>query len=237
MILLKFWREILIVVLILLFASSVRQCSVNGDDARLMSHIADSSFSVANYYKTKNGELVGQVKTHQITIGQLKKYGEDIGFQINDLTKQVGNANRLVAHWRGKAHMSGSATVALKDSIVKSSDLMDLTTDGTETVTIGKYFAWSNNHLELDGFISVDSNQISINYKYSTDFTLTAYRKPQGLFKPRQLVADIWFDDPNMKVREFKGFVIQEPRRRFYQTSLFQVSIAVGAGFLIGRSL
>jgi hypothetical protein len=238
--LIKFRMEILVVILLIVCASSIRQCSVNADNRDLAINAKDSAFLVAKYYQTKNGELVGQVNTHEMTIGQLKRYGGEMGFRVKELEQQVGNSNRLVAHWRGKANMSGAAVVALSD--VNSFDpSMDLSGESINLEMPGalndKQFTWGNNHLQLNGIVDFDSSLVKIRYQYSTDFSLTAYRKPQGLFKRPQLVADIWFDDPNMKVREFKGFVIQEPRRRFYQTNLFRVSIALGAGFVLGKAL
>lgn len=236
-ILLKFWREILIVILVLILMGSVRQCSVKSDDNRLLQNAFDSTFNVAKYYKKKNGELVGQVKTHELTIDQYRKFSAKLGFDNKELKKQVGKESRLVSHWKGKAEASGVMVISLKDSAINTLDpTMDLSSEPINIET-AKVFKWSNKYLDLDGIISLDSNQLALRYKYQTDFSITAYYKPQGLFKSKQLVTDIWFEDPNMKVREFKGFVIQQPKKRFIETGLFKVSLGIGIGYGLSKLL
>lgn len=232
----KFWREILIVILVIICSASFRQCSVNKDSARLGWNATDSAFNVAHYYNNKLGQVVGQVKTHELTIKELQKYGKKMGFENEKLKKQVGNSNRLIAHWKGKAESRGSSIVALTDTTVNTLDgTMDLN-EGFDTVE-AKAFNWSNKYLTLDGIIHLDSNKLALSYIYRVDFELTAYYKRQGLFKKPQLVSDIYFSDPNMRVQEFKGFVVKEPRKKLYQTGLFKVSIAIGSGFLLGKTL
>jgi hypothetical protein len=238
-ILLKFWREILILILVLVCAFSFRQCSVKNDDNRLLLNSVDSAFSVAHYYKNKNGELVGQVKTQELTIGQYKKYAAQLGFDNKELKKQVGKESRLVAHWRGKAESEGTILIGLNDTTINTLDpTMDLSGESINIELPGleaKTFQWGNKYLTLDGIISLDSNQMAIKYQYDTDFSITAYYKPQGLFKRSQLVTDIWFEDPNMKVQEFKGFVIKEPRKKFFQTGLFKVTVGIGIGYGLSK--
>lgn len=232
----SFWKEILIVILFLVCFSSVRQCSVNKSDGELLVNARDSAFNVAHYYKNKNGELVGQVKTQELTISQYKKYAAQLGFDNKELKKQVGKESRLVAHWKGKAEAKGVILIGLNDTTINTLDpTMDLSGESIN-IESAKTFEWSNKYLDLRGIISIDSNQLALKYQYDTDFSITAYYKPQGLFKQPQLVTDIWFEDPNMKVREFKGFVIKEPKKRFIQTGLFKVSVGIGIG-LVAASL
>lgn len=232
-ILLKYWKNILIVVLALFVFGSVRQCSENASDKVVLLNAMDSAFVVAHYYKTKHGEVIGQVKTHELTIEQYKKYGNQLGFENKKLKEQVGKANRLVAHWMGKVSSTDSIYIVLRDTSLNTMD----ESMGLNEPETAKVFEWSSKHLSLEGIIHLDSNQLALSYKYSSDFSLTAYRKSNGLFKGSQLVADIWFDDPNMRVREFKGFVIQEPKKRFYQTGLFKLSIGIGIGYVLAKSL
>lgn len=228
---LKYFWQILSVVLLIIVCTSVRQCQVGKDDNEVLSHANDSLYNVATYYRSKTGKLEGQVKTHELTVEQFKKYAAKLGFENEDLLKQVGKANRLVAHWKGKVEASGGGVTVLQDTVVK-----------TDTIYIESTgFQWRNDNLSIWGVleepIAIGSSQIRLRYQYEARFTLTAYRKPQGWFKSPQLVADIWFDDENMKVREFSGFVIQEPRKRFIDTGLFKVSVGIGIGFVAAKSL
>jgi len=231
-----FWREVLIAVLLLVCFSSVRQCSVNKSDNEVLLNVNDSAFNVAHYYKNKAGELVGQVKTQELTITQYKKFADQLGFDNKELKKQVGKESRLVAHWKGRAEAKGVILIGLKDTTINTMDpTMDLSGESIN-IESAKTFEWSNKYLDLRGIIDIDSNQLALKYQYDTDFSITAYYKPQGLFKQPQLVTDIWFEDPNMKVQEFKGFVIKEPKKRFVQTGLLKVSVGIVIGLAAAAS-
>lgn len=217
---LKHWQLLLIVILLIACFSSMRSCSVNEDRASIAVKKADSSCLVAKYYRDKNGDLVGQVKTHELTLNNLKEYGDQLGFDKKVLQDQVGNMKNLVAYWKGKAGVRDTVETVLHDTIL---------VQGADTVR-GKSIKWKNKYLTLDGTVFNDTLRLS--YLYNVDFSLTAYRKPRGGFwkPPGQLVTDIRFSDPNFKVDEFKGFVITEPRKRWYQTTGFKI----GVGFVLG---
>lgn len=221
MILKKYFREIFIAVLIIVLLISVRSCKVNKDNTYLLTHKADSAFNIATFYKNKDGQLIGQVGTHELTIKQYKNFAEQLGFENKDLKMDNKRLKNLVAHWQAQASMKDTFTVTLHDTT--------FITDKGSTVTL-KDFRWNNNYLSLEGLIL--SNQITLGYSYDVDFSLTAYHKKRGGFwkQQGQLVADIFFSDPSMKVSTFKGFVIKEERKRWYQTTAFKL----GSGFVIG---
>lgn len=215
------WQLILIVILLIVCFTSIRSCKINSDRADIEIHKNDSSFKIAKYYRDKNGQLIGQVNTHELTVKNLKEYGDQLGFENKSLKKQVGNLNNLVAHWQGKAGVADTIRTVVHDTTYVDRD--------GETVT-AQTFKWKNKFMDLEGIIVTDS--LTLRYLYNVDFALTAYRKPQGGFwkPPGQLVADVKFNDPSFKVTEFKGFVITEPRKKWYETKGF----AIGAGFLLG---
>jgi hypothetical protein len=217
----KYWQLIIIIVLLIALFMSVRSCNVNADSTKVASHIADSSFLVAKYYQGKNGELIGQVNTHKLTIKDLKQFGNQLGFDNAELKAQVGNLKNLVAHWEGKARTGGTIQTVLHDTtfVEKSGEKV-----------LGKTSNWNNKYLDIHAVLV--NNDLTITYLYNVDFDLTAYRKPKrGFWKPPgQLVADIKFSDPNFKVQEFKGFVVQEPRKRWYQTT----AAKIGFGAIVG---
>lgn len=220
--LIKYCREIAIIVLAIVCFSSVRSCQNKASDNEVLSHVNDSVFSVALYYKSKHGEAIGQIKTHELTINQWEKYGNQLGFNVKELEKQVWNAKMLVAHWKGRAQMKDTAFITLRDTIYNR-------------VFTGKVFEWNNNHLFLTGFM--DSTNLALTYQYQTNFTITPYYKKQGLFKKPQLVTDIWFEDPNMRVQEFRGFVIQEPKKKLIQTGGFKIVVGIGIGYAAAKFL
>lgn len=224
-VIIKIWREVLIVALAVVLFSSIRTCQQNKDAVAILSHKADSSYLEATYYRGKNGELIGQVNTHELTIKELKDLGSQLGFENKSLKDQVGRLNRLVAHWEGKASMRDTIRTVLRDTVYL----------GDNGVPVyGRTFDWDNKWMAIDGFI--DNTHITIGYLYNVEFSLTAYRKPQrGFWKPPgQLVADIKFSDPSFRVSEFKGFVITEPRKKWYETRGAAMGFGAILGFYLG---
>jgi hypothetical protein len=218
----KHWKNLLIVLMAISLFTSIRSCNVNDDRVNVASDARDSSYLMAHYYRNKNGELVGQVKTSELTIDQLKEFGGQLGFEVDGLKSEVGRLNRLKAHWEGKAGVTNTIETVLHDTTYVDKETGDIIT--------AKDFKWNNKWMNIAGVIV--NNDLTLTYQYTIDFSLTAYRKPQkGFWKsPGQLVTDIKFSDPNFKVTEFKGFVVTEERKRWYQTNGFKY----GAGFLIG---
>lgn len=221
----KYWREVLILALLIACAMSVRTCKQNSDTVGILSAKADSSYLKATYYRGKNGELIGQVNTHELTIKNLKELGDQLGFDNAALRDQVGKLNRLVAHWQGKAGMRDTIYATLTDTVY---------VDSTGIEVAGRSFKWNNQYLFINGLVMTDNVQLS--YLYEVDFSLTAYRKPQmGFWKPPgQLVADIKFSDPKFRVTEFKGFVVTEPRKRWYETKGAAIGFGAILGFYLG---
>lgn len=217
-----YWKNILIIALVCVCSFSINTCHTNMLHKNILSHKYDSTYLVATYYKNKHGEAIGQVNNHELTIRQLRKFGDQLGFDNKQLREQVGNLNRLVGYWRGQASMRDSVFITLRDTIV---------VDGINAFT--KQFSWNNNYLFLDGLLDLQNNQLSLQYQYDVKFELASYRKGKTFFKPGTLVSDIKFSDPNMRVRQFSGFVIVEPKKKWYETKIAAFGVGVLAGFVI----
>jgi hypothetical protein len=190
-----------------------------------MKNARDSAFNYAKSYVDKNGELQQQVKTHEITVKELKENNEALGIENGKLTNQVGRLSNLVAYYQGNASVTDTFTVVNHDTtIVIRNDLIK-----------GKWFTWTNSNLTLTG-ITTDLNT-SITYDYKFKFTLVSYRKPQGFLGlgRGQLVTDIKFDDPLIKVNEFKGIVIKEEPKKWYETRAVQIGAAFVIGYVIAK--
>lgn len=212
-----FWKDIVIIALVIvvsiLSASNINQRRNNS----ILQNSLDSSFSIAHYYKNREGELIGQVKTQEITISELKDFKNEIGVEVDALRKQIGNLNRLVGHWQAKG------TFVDYDTITVS--IIDTTINN---VDVG-HFEWNNEHLSLSGYIR--DRKVSLGYQYDLNFdlSLTAYWKDKNFFKRGTLVTDIKFSDQNMKVNEFKGIVIRQPPKQWYET---RAAAFIAGGFL-----
>lgn len=203
------------------------------DQNQLLQQSVDSSFHVATTYINKNGELVHQVNTFELTIKDLRDLSEQLGFDNKALKEQVGNLKNLVGYWKGQATASGSV------DNVPARDTVYITTQGDTVQAQG--FTWTNNFLSLNGTYNSAGKKFAFQYKYDLGgFEITAYRKREpgfkGYFKQKQLVTDINFGDPNMQVTSFQGLVIKEERKKFWETKGFAFGVGVVTGaFLISR--
>lgn len=231
----RFWREALIVLLAIGFGLSVTKCSRVNDDNKLLSRVGDSLYTVAQYHRNKNGDLVGQIRTYEGTITQFKTYIEQLGFDKETLERQVGSLNRLVSHWKGQVESKDRVIITLRDTLLHVQQ--DTSSVNPDLVVVsGKTFQWRSRFLQLDGTIDLTTDRLSLGYSYNSEFSITAYRKPQGLFKPPILVTDIWFEDPNMKVREFKGFVVtQDKKPGFFKSPLGYMTVGFAGGLLVSK--
>lgn len=210
------------IVLAILVFTSIRSCTINKDTISTLSASYDSAYHKAEYYENKNGELIGQVKTHELTIDQWKDHAEQLGFDKDKLKMDNTKLKNLVAHWQGKAAMKDTIKTTLYDTVYVDNGIP----------TVGRAFDWNNKYLFVNGVVDLELKNITIGYQYDVDFSLTAYRKPQrGFWKPPgQLVADIYFSDPNFKVSTFKGFIVKEEPKKWYQTTGFKIGVGAIGG-------
>lgn len=219
----KFWKDLIIILLVILLFSSVRSCNVQKSNAEIAINAKDSAYNVARYYKNREGELIAQVKTHEVTISQLKDNEETLGIDNKKLKKQIGSLNNLVAYWQGKGSVVYHDTIqtVLVDTVIQDKPF--------------KVFQYEDTYLSAKGFIDNLDNKITLEYNYSLnfDFKITSYYKSTGFLKKKQLVTDIYFSDPHLKLSEFKGVVIKQPPKRWYETR----GAAIGFGFVLGTYL
>lgn len=182
----------------------------------------DSLFIQVRLYEDKQGELIAQVNSYELTAKEFKNIGDALGFENKKLKSQVGSLNNLVGYWKGQAQTHGGDTVTLVDTVY-------ITAQGEQV--LAHKFDWTNNHLSLRGQFRPVDKHFSFDYTYDVGgFELAAYRKKQGLFKPKQLVADVKFGDQSLRVSEFKGVVIKQGKKKFWETRGF----AAGVGFVGG---
>lgn len=214
----RFWREIIIAILVIAVAISAKTCQRTASDKDVLQKIHDDTVKV---FTNKNKELINQIQTHQLTIAQLKDDYQQLGLDKKKLENQVGNLNNLVGYWKGKAYVKDTFTVANHDTVFIDSKGIQET---------GRAFDWTNKYLTISGFSS--QAKTFIKYDYSVDFTLIPYRQKHGFLGlgKSTLVTDLHFSDPNIKVKEFQGILIKEPKKPFYETKVFIFTIGLVAG-------
>lgn len=233
MVIKRFWREIVIVILVIAVAISVRTCKTHKDNEEAALSINDSIYTKLKEYKLKNGDLVTQVQTQELTTEQMKQNIGSLGLKNSNLEQQVGNLNRLVGYWQVKAQVKDTFITTLTDTLY-------LDAAGVERK--GKEFEWHNKYMQMTGFIQQDFKLIDIGYIYDVKFDLSAYRKKKPLtdylklnFKPGALVSDVVFDDQNIKTTVFRGLVVKE-KKTWNQTTGFKIGLGVVGG-LVARKL
>lgn len=209
----------LCVILFLALAASVRTCSVHKSDTKVLRASLDTTVS---YYKLKDGTQVAQIMEQSATIDQVKNFALD---NDKNLKEQIGNLNRLLANHSG--------TLTLHDTIY--APFYDTVFTSHKVVQKGHEFKWSNNYLDVTGFVPHGDSSISVAYGYAVDFNIaTYYDKRPGLFKPRPVVTDLRFTDPSVRVTSFRGLTVKEPPKRWWETKLAVFFAGLVTGIFAG---
>lgn len=239
----KYWSHIVAVLFALLFFFGFQVNDHLSEVNELLLHQNDSAFTVAKHFHDTNGRLVQQVNMYEMDVKSLKKTGDALGFDNSKLKKQVGNLNNLIGYWRGEASASGNGVIEFDDLFIPldSVDLLMVDTTFNWAAVQPKPFNWSDDYLILNGEYYPFDNEISFDYNYIIGkFELTAYRKKRTFkqlisFDQKPLVADLRFDNQNVKVSEFQGVVIKESKKGILERPLFWGGIGLLAGFFIAR--
>lgn len=194
-----YWENILIVLLGLALILSLRTCSNKNDRISFLEYQADSTKFVIAEEVDKNGRLQSKILVQQVTLNQYKENWEA---ESKEFKRQIGNLKNMVGYWKGKITFSDTVEIVLRDTVYL---------DGSTT----RLFDWNNGYLELTG--EVFPSTVDLKYLYTVDFTLVPY------YKGKDLLTDIHFTDPHLKVREFKGLYIAPKQPR--------LSLGIGAGY------
>lgn len=219
--LLKYWRELLILILAAMFIFSVQTCQRNKQDKEAIQEAHDSTFNMLKVYRSKNNELITQVKTHAYTIQQIRDDNGILGIENDKLRKQIGNLNNLVGFWKGKARVVDTFTVMNHDTVVVE--------NGVKSSAM--YFEYDNHYLKTNGIVT--DKETILSYDYHFDFKLTPYWRSKGFLKKKELVTDVTFSDPNLKVKEFTGVVVRQPKKQVTQTNGFWAGVGALLAFIL----
>lgn len=221
----RFWREIIIAILVIVVALSASQCQKQKSDIALLNQIQDSTFNALQTVKEKNGELTTRINTYQVTEEQLKNNVAELGLNEKKLKSQIGSLTNLVTYYAAKIQLRDSFTVVNHDTTF-------ITKGDT---TRAKAFQWGNKYLAINGFTAPAYTTIS--YSYTVDFELKSYTKKTGFLGlgRSQLLTDLTFSDPNIQVKQFKGIVVQQPKKKWYETGIARYGAAAVVGYWIGR--
>ena len=160
----KYWREIIIIILLLLAGLGYSLWS----NAKLSANLAKDNLRISRdsttTYRDAEGKLVSERESYRITAKDLKSQAEQLGFDKEYLEKTVGNFKNLVSHLKGELRASGTGTTSARDTIIITTVI-----EGDSTVidsAAGKTFDWTNSYLTLSGTLNLDVDSIMLSYNY-----------------------------------------------------------------------
>ena len=177
--------------------------------------------------RNKNGQLEAEKRSQNLTIKDLKEYGDQVGQNNEKLKKKVGSLKNLVSNLEGALATAGDGQVQLEpDTIRIKGDSVNY--------FLGHTFEWTNNYLTLNGTLDQDL-KMDFKYQYKSDFGITTYWKRPSLFKRKELMVNMLMTDPNARATELNSVVIKPDPPKFYQTTGFKIGIGVVGGFLLAK--
>jgi len=228
---LKYIKSIGIVVLLcIIFIGGGISCN-RMKDLKDLEKALEISNQTTQYFENKNGELVAEKEAIQLTADQFKKNGEDLGFENKRIKETVGRMNRLVSDLQGKLRVARNiSNIPMIEEIVSDTTI----NEGGEVIVIDtktQTFDFKDDYLEFDGKIM--GGELFFNYMYNVDFSVTTFWKPTGFLKPKDLVIDVVFKDPNARVLDLKSIVIKPERKKFYETTWFKVGVGFVGGYIL----
>lgn len=180
-----------------------------------------------NYYKNKEGLLIAQKKTIELTTKDLKRNLELLDIDRKELKKQIGSLTNLVSLL--KLGVESTDTITIIDTV------KIINRDTFNFQAIGSY-VWSNQNLKLKSNYSLNDtifNQV-ITYSYMSKINATYYYREERFWKPKYLVVDVSLDDPNAIITDITSLRIKQSKKRIYQRPIFWFGVgAVGSFFII----
>ena len=215
--LLKYWKNVLIGILIVVAFLSIKQCSNNSSSYQRIKTAQKVWEDSVTYYKDKNGQLVSQKQSAVLTTRELEEVIEDLRIDKGELIDKVGKLNRLNLYYKGQLESSGSGTITLTDTVIR-----------VDTVYFDtKSFTWNNNYLKLKGLYYPKGDTIDFDYTYSTELELISYRKKKDVY-----VVDVRIMDDEAIITGQNSIVIDAGEKKWYQTDIFKF----GMGILVGAA-
>lgn len=220
-------KKILPYLVIVALAAILLQTCVDrrNEVARYKDNLRISRDSVKHFID-KNGQLVSQVQSMQLTASELKEQSEELGIDKKRLEKQVGNLNNLVLYYKGLAVSKGTGTTKAKDSIVTT-----IADNGDTVKRKAKTIKWNNGSLFLDETYFPDTDSMKIAYQYKTGIELTAFYRRDFIFiGKKNLFVEVKFTDPNASMVDAQAVKVDLPPKKWYERWWFYILAGVAAG-------
>lgn len=212
----KYWVLVCLVLILALGFTSFRYYQLQKDYINYQS----SKKHKIKYYQDKEGRVHATKVVTQIPKGLYKHITDSIVAEVSKNTM----AKDLVQHTDVTTKTSNRDTVLLRDTfLVRVTDTLQ-----------ARVFHFDDNALVLTGLLM--SNQVDLSYSYQVHLSHTTKWQRTGLFKPKQLIVDVYSNTPNTTITGLQTFVIKQPPKRWYETKTFQIGLSFIAGYAAGKT-
>ena len=171
----------------------------------------------AKMYKTKTGEMYFEINAAVVERNALRSSLINAGFEIKDLRQKDIEWRNVTSVLKAKLEASGSAVITLHDTVY---------IDSTGVKIPAKDFAWSNNHLSLNGLIKAKTAEIDYEYQIG----LNAFTETKG----KNTKITLFTDDPKATIST--GYQINVINKTpFYKKWYVWAGIGLAGGYFISK--
>ncbi|GAA5036714.1 hypothetical protein GCM10011506_29870 [Marivirga lumbricoides] len=175
---------------------------------------SELSFQDMQQWKDKAGKNRLRVELAEIDASNAKMaLAEKLQETIR---KDIGNIRKnLISYSTVKASTSDSLNIPLIDTVYLKTD---------NVVLSAKKFTISDDHLNMEGLYLPSLDTLSITYEIIHNFDITYYyrkpgKKPFNLFKKKQAIAEIKFDNPQSQADSLYTIILE--RKPSFLSKLF----------------
>lgn len=133
---------IAIIALILYLGYTIRGRRI---EVRSLNTMIEVMNDTIEYSKNKEGEWEAEKRSHNLTVKELRRHGQEVGIANENLRKRIGSLNNLVAQLQGQIGVTGTGTVVFQR------DTITIIEGDSSRVFLGHRFDWTNDYLSLEG--------------------------------------------------------------------------------------
>lgn len=192
-----------------------------------------------SHYRNKEGELISQRETLELTVSQFKSNLDRLEIDKEKLERQVGDLRRVNSVLRADLQASGTIAVSGTLEPRTTSDSFELSgvfSDSTEfiyvvdSLAITGMYDYLNDELRLRDIKGLSE----ISYRYNVSLEQVQYWKRDWLFGQRYAVVDLKLSDPNATITSLNHFQVKQVKR-WWQRDVVKFGIGVFIGYKINN--
>lgn len=189
---------------------------------------ATAKDTIINRYRDTLGRERVTAKARVFSLAQL---AESQNEDVIKLRKEVKRLKDFRARVVIRQVTKDSIVTVVNDSLVYDTVFIDGII--LDTVYRVQNFNYSDKWLEFTGSIKNDSLRAS--YAVNNNTTVTHYwERVNGRFKPKSLLLHIESDNPNTSTDRVQTFILEQPKKKWYNNPAITFMSGLAGGFLVG---